>query len=118
MVVGTGLFTVRTWALDVPPPGVPLVTVILKVPLVVRSDARMEAVSWVVETKVVVRASPAKLTTEVGIKFVPFTVNVKVASPAFLEVGETEVVVGTGFAMVTVGDERILVRVPSSEDRD
>ena len=77
-----------------------------------------------VETKVVVRASPAKLTTEVGMKFVPFTVSVKVASPALLEVGEIEVVVGTGLFTVKtsaldvpppgVGFVTVILNVPAA----
>jgi hypothetical protein len=45
VVVGTRLFTVKTCALDVPPPGVGLVTVMLNVPPVATSAAAMEAVN-------------------------------------------------------------------------
>ena len=79
-----------------PPPGAGFVTVMLKVPATNKSEAGIEAVSWVADTNVVVRAEPAKFTTDVEIKFVPFTVKVKVASPTFLDVGLIEVVVGTG----------------------
>ena len=48
------------------------------------------------------RAEPAKLTTEVEPKFVPFTVRVKAASPKFLLAGERVVVVGTGLLTVRV----------------
>jgi hypothetical protein len=54
------------------------------------------------EIKVVVSAAPSKLITEVGTKFVPFTVSVKLELPATVEVGETSVVVGAGFSKVTV----------------
>lgn len=50
VVVGTGLPTVKTCAFDVPPPGVGLVTVMLKVPPVVKSEVRMAAVTCVAET--------------------------------------------------------------------
>ena len=45
VVVGTGLLTVKVWALDVPPPGVGFVTVIENVPAVVRSLVKIVAVS-------------------------------------------------------------------------
>ena len=45
VVVGVRLFTVNVCALDVPPPGVGLKTVIEKVPAVVRSETGMVAVS-------------------------------------------------------------------------
>jgi len=45
VVVGRGLFTVKIWALDVPPPGVGLNTVMLNVPAVVRSLAGIVAVT-------------------------------------------------------------------------
>lgn len=50
VVVGTGLLTVKVCALDVPPPGVGFVTVISKVPAVVRSPVKMAAVTCVAET--------------------------------------------------------------------
>ncbi len=40
----------KVWALDVPPPGVPLKTVTLAVPAVAMSAAVMEAVSCVLLT--------------------------------------------------------------------
>ena len=45
VVVGTGLPTVKVCALDVPPPGVGFVTVISKVPAVVKSPVSMAAVT-------------------------------------------------------------------------
>src|SRR5438876_1986368 len=102
VVVGVALFTVNTCALDVPPPGAGFVTVMLKVPAVVRSLAGMEAVSWVLLANAVVRAEPAKFTTEFVTKFVPLTVSVKAPSPTFLLVGEMLVVVGAGLLTVNV----------------
>src|SRR5438552_3001033 len=77
VVVGAGLLTVNVCALEVPPPGVGFVTVMLNVPAVVRSLAGIDAVNGVAVTYVVLRAEPGKLTTEVEPKFVPFTVRVK-----------------------------------------
>jgi hypothetical protein len=45
--VGTGLFTVKVWALDVPPPGAGVKTVMSKVPAAVRSLAGIVAINWV-----------------------------------------------------------------------
>jgi hypothetical protein len=51
---------------------------------------------------VVASVEPLKFTTEVGTKFVPFTVSVNPGLPAVVEVGLIEVVVGAGFVRVTV----------------
>src|SRR2546425_167961 len=45
VVVGAGLLTVNVCALEVPPPGVGFVTVMLNVPAVVRSLAGIDAVN-------------------------------------------------------------------------
>ena len=102
VVVGTGLLTVKAWALDVPPPGVGLKTVILNVPAVVRSLAGMVAVSWVADTYVVVLEEPSNFTTEDETKLVPLTVIVNSASPTVLKVGDIDAVVGTGLFTVNV----------------
>lgn len=44
-VVGTGLFIVKVWALDKPPPGVGLNTLISTVVAIARSETDIEAVS-------------------------------------------------------------------------
>ncbi len=58
VVVGTGLFMVRVWAFEVPPPGTGLNTVICAVPAVAMSEAGIAAVNWVADTYVVVRFAP------------------------------------------------------------
>jgi len=63
-------------------------------------------------TKVVVLELPLKLTTELGMKLVPFTVRVNAASPAFLVAGVMLVVVGTGLFTFTTGEVPIIVSVP------
>lgn len=108
----------KVCALEVPPPGVGLVTVMLYVPAVIRSDAGIEAVSLIEELYVVVLGEPAKFTTEVGTKFVPFTVRLNVELPEVLVVGEMEVVVGTGLLTVTTGEAAMSVKVPLSDVRD
>lgn len=47
--VGFASTTVNVCPLEVPPPGVKLNTVMVKVPALVRSEAGMVAVSWVAE---------------------------------------------------------------------
>ena len=56
--VGTGLLIVKVCMLDVPPPGAGLTTATFAVPALVTSLAAIEAVSWVLLTKVVVRFNP------------------------------------------------------------
>ncbi len=66
------------------------------------SAAVMEAVSWLLLTKVVVRLVPFHRTTELELKLEPLTVNVKAAPPAVALDGEIEIAVGTGLLMVKV----------------
>jgi hypothetical protein len=89
-------FTVKVTLFEMPPPGAGFCTVTAGVPAVAISEARMEAVSWVALTKVVVFANPPKLTTAAETKFVPFTVRVNAGPPAVALGGESVVIVGTG----------------------
>jgi hypothetical protein len=99
LMVGTALI-VNVCALDVPPPGLGFTTVMDAVPAVATRDADTVAVSCVEETKLVARAAPFQFTVEVETNLVPFTVKVKSALPAVIQVGLIEVVVGTGLLMV------------------
>jgi hypothetical protein len=83
-------------ALEVPPPGVGLITVRAAVPAVVRLAAGMMAVSDVAETKVVASAVPFHSTSDVATKPEPVTVRVVAAAPAWTEVGESDEMLGTG----------------------
>lgn len=101
--VGNGLpigLTVNAWAFEVPPPGAGLSTVILNVPMVVKSLAGMVAVSSVALTKVVARFESLSLTLDSGTKFAPLTVIVNSASPTVLFDGEMLAVVGAGLFTV------------------
>lgn len=101
VIVGTGtVWTVRLTALEMPPAGAGLVTVIGKVPTATTSVLRICAVICVALTKVVTRARPLKLTTELLLKFVPLTVSTNVGSPAVTLGGEIVVIVGTGLLIV------------------
>jgi hypothetical protein len=64
--------------------------------------------------KVVVLALPLKLTTDVGIKFVPVTTRLKAALPAVVVLGLRFVSVGTGLVAVTVKVEPFEVPPPGA----
>jgi hypothetical protein len=105
VTAGTGFAAaviVNVSAFDVPPPGAGFTTVTRAVPDVATSAAVIVAVIWVEEANVVVRDVPFQFTTESVTKFVPFTVSVKSELLAAMEMGEREVVVGTGFNTVNV----------------
>ena len=95
IVVIVGL-TARLTALEVPPPGAGLKTVIGKVPAEAMSAARIVAVNCVALTNVVVRAIPLMRTAEPPTKFVPFTVRAKSIPPAVTLVGAIVVIAGRG----------------------
>ena len=81
LTVGTGLLTVNDLELDVPPPGAGLETVIGNVPVAAISGAGISAVNCVELTRVVARASPLKLRTELLLKFVPVAISVNAPVP-------------------------------------
>ena len=86
MIAGA-LAIVNVCALDVPPPGLGFTTVIDAVPAVATREAGTVAVSCVEETKLVARGAPFQFTVEVETNLVPFTVKVKSAFPAAIQVG-------------------------------
>jgi len=96
LIVGTGLFTAKLVAAEVPPPGAALVTVTGKDPAMAMSAAVIAAVTCVALTNVVVLALPLNCTEEDATNPVPLTVRVKAAPPAVALVGEREVIVGAG----------------------
>lgn len=109
---------VKVTGLEVPPPGAGLVTVTVAGPAVETAVAGIEAVSCVELMKVVGSAVPLKLTTEVLMKPVPFTVNGKAAEPATVLDGESEVIVGAGlfaaapsWLMVKISQPAVIVSV-------
>ena len=65
-------------------------------PALAISDARIEAVSLIADTKVVLRFDPFQRTVEPVMKLEPFTVRAKAAPPAVAELGTRLVKVGTG----------------------
>src|SRR5205823_410936 len=98
--VGSGLLTVRLVALEVPPPGAGLKTVIAKVPAAATSAAVSCAVSCVALTSVVGRSAPPSRTLELLLKFVPSTVKAKPESPAVLLVGRMSITAGRRLLIV------------------
>lgn len=100
VAVGRGLLTVRLLALEVPPPGSGLKTVMNRVPAVAMSAAVICAVNWVALTNVVTRSAPSKRTIEPLLKFVPSTVSVNAAPPIVCVAGVMVVMVGTGLLTV------------------
>lgn len=96
MIVGVRYLTTKSaLVVDVPPPGVGLVTVTVEVPAVARSVV-VTVMSSVVEfTNAVVRALPFQFAVAPETKFSPVTVTVVVASPMNASFGESDVTVGT-----------------------
>src|SRR5438093_10787176 len=91
---------VRVCGFDVPPPGGALTPVTCGVPATGTSAAATVTVSCVADTYVVERAVPFQRTTEPATKFVPVTVSVNCGAPAWIRLGLSPVVAGTGFVIV------------------
>ena len=96
VIVGGVRLTVRFTAVEVPPTGVGLNTVMAFVPTAATSAAVICAVNCALLTKVVVRLLPFSRTMEVPTKPVPFTVKTKAGAPAPLLAGEIVVIAGLG----------------------
>jgi hypothetical protein len=75
-------------------PLVPFNTVTVAMPAEAMSEARMIAVNWLAEPKVVARLAPFHLTTEVLLKFSPFSLSMNAGPPAAAESGIIPVRVG------------------------
>ena len=87
--------------LETPPPGAGLKTVIGHDPFL-QSVIGSTAVSFLLETKVVILFNPLNLTTEVVLKPVPLTVKVKgtLLHPTCAIVGDILDMNGTGFILL------------------
>jgi hypothetical protein len=99
---GAEAVTVSVSAVDVPPPGAGVETVIDSVPAAAMSDAGIAAVNWVEFTKVVVRLAPLTCTTDVETKLLPVTVSVNPGPPALAVDGE--ILVNEGEGLLTVNE--------------
>ena len=102
--VAVGPETVNVTALEVPPPGAGVNTVIALVPALTRSAAVRAAVSEVDDTNVVVRGEPSTRIADAAVKFVPVAVIENAGPPDPTLAGEMLLSVGAaGFATVIVG---------------
>jgi hypothetical protein len=101
-VGGGGAEIVKLKAFEAPRLGAGLLTVTLAAPAEAMSPARIEAVSWVVLTKVVARSDPFHRTVAPETKLEPLTVRVNPGSPAFFELGLIPEIDGTGLLTVRV----------------
>ena len=93
---GGGVVVVKVCPSEVPPPGAGLKTVTWAAPTAAIRLAGTCAVSCVAEINVVMRFVPFQLTTEMGMKLVPFTVSANAAPPAVAVLGDIELRDGTG----------------------
>src|SRR5262245_104065 len=98
MIRGAEIVSVS--ALEVPPPGLGLKTVMLAVPASLTSLAWMLALSCELLTKVVFRFELRKRTIDPVRNPEPFTVSEKFGLPAATDAGVIELMTGTGLLMV------------------
>jgi len=98
LVIAGGAAIVNVFAFDVPPHGVTTVTE--AVPAVAMREAGTVAVSCV-EEPLADSAVPFQFTVEPETKFVPFTVSVNCPPPAVVQVGLSELIVGTALIVIT-----------------
>jgi hypothetical protein len=117
--------TVKFTEFEGPPPGAGFVTTTGKLSAVARSSAVREIVSWVELTYVAMRAIPLNVTAEVEMNPVPLMVKFCGDAPTVRELGERDVMEGTGLATpepVTVTDtvaeklptEAVMMAVPGA----
>ncbi len=102
LTASDGPMTVSVAPFDVPPPGAGVTTVIVGVPPLAMSLARIVAVSDVALPTVVARGLPFTCTTDVPTKFVPVTVNGNAGPLAVTVAGLIVVIVGAAGGTVTV----------------
>jgi len=93
---------VKTTGEEVPPPGVGLTTVTLLLPGIWISVAGTVAVNWFALPNVVVNGEPFHSTTDVGTKFEPETVRMKLGPPMAADAGEIPDSAGTGFGITLI----------------
>jgi len=93
--------TASVSALEVPPPGVGVVTVTARFPAFTNCAAGTIAVNWVAFPYVVASARLPNSTTDCAQKPVPVTVSVVLPLPALIVVGEMLLITGAGFTIVT-----------------
>jgi len=97
LIAGTGLFTKKSTAEDVPPPGDGFTTVNFATVPFARSLAGSVTPKVVAELYVVARAAPFHCAVEAGINPEPAIVADMSVEPAATEDGVTAAMAGTGF---------------------
>lgn len=95
---GTGLFTPIELALEVPPPGLGLLTLNCSVCAVAKSAAVSAADNCVELTYVVARVLPFTESEIPGTKFVPVTWMLAAVDPSNTAAGDTPVMLGSGLS--------------------
>jgi hypothetical protein len=95
---------VKETVLEVPPLGAGFDTLTEAEPTAATSDAGIWAVSWIEETKVVVRLLPFQRTTLPDTKLEPVTVRVKAGLPAWMDCGFKLEILGRTPATVKVSE--------------
>lgn len=103
--VGTTLFTVKSTAPLLPPPGAGLLTTTGKDPAVAMSGAVTAMVTCVELTNVTVLALPMNVPVAPLTKLEPLMVRLKAAPPAVALLGESEVIVAAGLLILKVWAE-------------
>ena len=96
---------IKVTAVETPPPGAGVNTVIGTVPAKVMSEARITAVNRTAETKVVVRSDPFHRMTESVANPVPSTLRVNAFPPCVIVDGLRLVIVGTGGSVIVNSSE-------------
>ena len=99
LLITTGLIVKFSKPL-VPPPGPGVYTEIVAVPAVAILTAGITAVNCVELPKVVANAIPFQLMTEPFMNPVPVTVSVNAELPVTAEVGDIDMITGTGLLVV------------------
>jgi hypothetical protein len=98
-ISGAPAVIAKETAAEVPPPGVGFTTVTWAVPTLATSATAIPAVSIEALTYVVARAEPFHWTVESSTNPDPFTVSANALPPAVTELGERELIAGTGFLL-------------------
>jgi hypothetical protein len=101
-IVGNEFTTLNGWPAEVPPPGMEFVIVIVKFPIVARSEAVRDTVICVALANVVGRALPLTLAVEVEMKPLPVSVTFAFDVPATIVEGVRLSSTGAGLSTSSV----------------
>lgn len=102
VMIGMGFLTVMGSESVVPPPGGGFSTAICNTAALERSEVRSATWSEVLLLKLVLRAAPLTVATEVATKLWPVTIRLNPFTPAKTEEGESELICGTGLVVALI----------------